>query len=189
MTLPPVVRVFFAIDLSSDIKEKIGGFIGSLKKQAKSNAIRWTKPENLHITLQFLAEVRSEHLPQLLDQVRKKLAGTAKPQVLSFGEIHLFPNPFRPRVMVLEVMEQAELAKLSGLIGEGIVAAEYAIEDRPFRAHLTLGRIKHPEMDLHFLNELPTLKLDQINITEVVLFRSEPQQDGSIYMPIERIKL
>ena len=66
MTLPPVIRIFFAVELSLDIKQKLAGLITILKKKSKTNAIRWTMPENLHITLQFLKEVRSEHLEQLI---------------------------------------------------------------------------------------------------------------------------
>ena len=67
MTLPPIVRVFFAIELPLSTKEMLNKFVVSPKSEAKSNAIRWTKPENLHITLQFLAEVRGEHIATLIE--------------------------------------------------------------------------------------------------------------------------
>lgn len=189
MTLPAVIRIFFAIDLPPFAKEKIGGFIVALKKKAKSNAIRWSKPDNLHITLQFLAEVRSEHLPRLIDSVRTEMKGIATSKRITFGSLHVFPNPYRPRVIVLDITPQEALAELSAIIGQGITKADYAIENRPFKAHLTLGRIKNPQhIDLSFLSQPPALIVDPLDVQEVVLFRSEPQPEGSTYTVIETFK-
>lgn len=190
MTIPPVVRVFFAVDLPATIKDQVASYICQLKKKAKSNSIRWTKPENLHITLQFLAEVRSEHINALIENVRGNINSHTKHTRMKLGGIHLFPNPFRPRVIVLDIAPQEELAFLSRLIGEGIKATEYAIEDRPFRGHLTIGRIKQPQgLDLKFLAEVGQLDVEEIAVNEVVLFRSEPHSNGSKYSVLERLPL
>lgn len=190
MTLPAVIRIFFAIDLPPLTKEKIGSFIVALKKKSKSNAIRWSKPENLHITLQFLAEVRSEHVSLLVEKVKAELVDWSKNPKLILGALHLFPNPYRPRVIVLDIAPQDELALLSKTIGKGIQSAQYEIENRPFRAHLTLGRIKCPQnVNLGFLSECPPQLTEQIEVNEIVLFRSEPQPEGSAYTVLEKINL
>ena len=190
MTLPPVIRIFFAIDLPQETKREVGRFIGTLKKKSKTNAIRWTKPENLHVTLQFLAEVHSEHLHLLMENVRTNMVGKLKSQALSMGKLHLFPNPYRPRVIVLELDHQEELAALSALIGHGIKATNYEVESRPFRGHLTLGRIKHAQsVNLNFLAEMDQPEITPVTVSEVVLFRSEPEQHGSKYTVMETIAL
>jgi 2'-5' RNA ligase len=190
MTLPPVIRVFFAVDLPDAVKERLGEFITVLKKKSRTHGIRWSKPVNLHITLQFLAETQTEHLPALIENVRARIEGAVKRSELRFGSLHLFPNPYRPRVIVLEVVSQENLALLSGLIGEGIKATHYDIEDRPFRAHLTLGRIKQPQgIKLGFLSACEVPEFEKIMVNEVVLFRSEPQPEGSEYTVIEKMAL
>lgn len=190
MTLPPVIRIFFAIDLPAATKAHLSAFIGQLKKKSKSHAIRWSKPDNLHITLQFLAEVRTEHLPTLIKNVRTQIEGAIKNANFTFGKLHLFPNPYRPRVIVLEIAPQEELAILAKLIGQGMMASNYAVESRPFRAHLTLGRIKHAHgVNLQFLSECPLPEAENIAVNEVILFRSEPQPEGSHYTVIEKIVL
>lgn len=190
MTLPAVIRIFFAIDLPPAAKETLGGLIASLKKKSRSNAIRWSKPENLHITLQFLAEVRSEHLAVLIDRVRSEMEGVVSHTALTLGALRLFPSPYRPRVIVLDIASQTELAELSKIIGKGIQAAHYEVENRPFRAHLTLGRIKYPQnVDLNFLSEFTRAPFEKIEVSEVVLFRSEPQPEGSHYTIMEKIVL
>ncbi len=190
MTFPPVIRIFFAIDLPLSTKEELGRYISMLKKKSKSHSIRWTKPENLHITLQFLAEVQTPHLEQLVQHVRSQMTGVIKKSTLTLGEVHLFPSPYRPRVIVLEVTPQEDLANLAEIIGRGIKETHYEIETRPFRGHLTLGRIKQPqEVSLGFLSECTLPTFEKINMHEVILFRSEPQPEGSKYTVMEKIGL
>lgn len=187
-----VIRIFFAIDLTDEIKEKVGRFMGSLKKQSKSHAIRWSKPENLHVTLQFLAEVQQTHLQNLVNHVRAEISKVAMNELrINLGNLHIFPNPYRPRVIVLEVnTEDNALSFLSECIGHGILASGYDVENRPFRGHLTLGRIKQPQgFDLSFLAGNASPHRDTIAINEIVLFRSDPQPEGSKYTVIERIPL
>lgn len=190
MTMPPIIRIFFAVDLPDPLRKKVEDVINHLRKTAKSNGIRWSKPENLHITLQFLAEIKSEHLPKLMENVNNHLAQSLNRIPFRLGSLHLFPNPYRPRVIVLEVLQQDHLLKLSQVLGEAIQATGYAIEERPFRAHLTLGRIKQPQgMSLSFISDCPLPDFEPIQLEEVVLFRSEPQPDGSKYTVLERIAL
>lgn len=190
MTFPPVVRVFFAIDLPATAKEQVGRFISQIKRRAKPHTIRWSKPDNLHVTLQFLAEVRSTDLSTLLTHVRQKLVTDLNEINLSFGAVQLLPSPFRPRVLVLDVAPQPMLKTLSGLVGEGILAAGYPIEERPFRGHLTIGRIKQPHgLDLSFISEFTSPPVDPIVVKDIALFRSEPRPEGSQYMVLERIHL
>lgn len=189
MTLPSVVRVFFAVELPLPVKDEIGRSIMAIKKKAKgAHAIRWTKPENLHITLQFLGEAKRTDLPQLIEEVRANIAGKFKKFFLNLGNLYLFPSPYRPRVIVLDVAPQEELAQLSKRIGEGITALGYEIESRPFRGHLTIGRIKQPQgLNLSFLSEFKIPAIEDLELKEVVLFRSEPQPEGSMYTIVEKI--
>ncbi len=188
MILPPVVRVFFAIELPEDTKRAIGVYMDTLKKLSKSNKIRWTRIENLHITLQFLAEVKSEDIPVLVSAVTAELAQAESSLQLSLRHLHLFPDPHRPRVVVIDVAPQEVLTKWAALIGKGIQSVGYEIDARPFRAHMSIGRIKTSDMTaLNFISAVAPPGLGAINIQEVVLFRSEPHPDGSRYIPLTRI--
>lgn len=190
MTLPPVIRVFFAIDLPAPVKATLAAYLATLKKQSKSHAIRWSRPENLHITLQFLAEVPPAAIDGMVARVSEALAEAASEVCFNFGRLHVFPDPYRPRVIVMDVLPQVGLAALSKRVGEGIQATGMAIEDRPFRAHLTLGRIKQPQgMSLSFLNEVPLPSVGEQRVGEVVLFQSEPEPQGSKYTPLARLSL
>lgn len=185
-----VSRIFFAIDIPDKTKEEIGQFITLMKKKAKWNGIRWSKTENLHITLHFLAEVQNHHLPELIERVRFEIENRIPTGEFEIKGIELLPSPFRPRVIVFSIKDQEILEQLSVLIGQGIQSANYPIEDRPFKAHMTLGRIKHIQNPhLEFLEECEMPTLDKIPLKEVVLFRSDPQPDGTVYTALKKIKL
>lgn len=191
MTLPSVIRIFFAIDLPLPIKEQIRKYIIKLKKAAKSNAIRWVKPENLHVTLQFLPEVNSDEIADLVQKVQKEIASIGEKEIaIHLNDLQVFPNPFRPRVIVLNIHPEDALMTMSNKVGNGIKASDYALENRPFRAHLTLGRIKHAQnIDLNFLKEACIDQIIDIKVKEIVLFRSEPGEQGSIYTQLASIPL
>lgn len=190
MILPPVVRVFFAIDLSDSIKSQLATYIDSLRKISKSKQIRWSRTENLHITLQFLAEVQSEHIALMIERVQAELVAAMPPFKIVLKNLHLYPDPHRPRVIVVDIAPQAALARLSELVGIGIKKTGYAIEMRPFRAHMTIGRIKTAQMSaLGFLADAAPPSVGEIDIEEVVLFQSEPHPDGSHYIPLHRVAL
>lgn len=192
MTGVSQVRIFFAIDLPLTIKEQVGNFVGSLKKKAKTHAIRWSRTENLHITLQFLAGINVEHIATLTANVRQQLAKAShRLPPLSIGKVHLFPSPYRPRVIVMEITPQEELAALSSLIGASIGEMNYPQETRAFRPHLTIGRFKYVEEAtvLMLAEQAAAAQIDPILINEITLFRSDPQPDGSHYTVLERLAL
>ena len=134
MTLPPVIRVFFAIDLPMAVKEQIGVFISALKKKSKSHAIRWTKPENLHVTLQFLAEANSVDLPTLINMVREEIVG-AIGAASYLWRTAFIPNAFRPLIVMDVVPQEARLTLLVAIVFK----MGYRGDVRPFRSLLTLN--------------------------------------------------
>jgi len=190
MTLPAAVRVFFAIEIPEFIREKLTQYQSSLKKAAKTHGIRWTKPNNLHITLQFLSDVRSQDLNRLIECVQKKLHQNVIYPIIHFGELQYFPSSFKPRVIVLNITPPHDLSALSNIVGEGIKDAQYEFENKPYRPHLTLGRIKQPhDIHLQMLSAVDIPDFEEIKPTVVTLFRSEPDVDGSLYTIIERLPL
>lgn len=188
MILPPVVRVFFAVAFSADITQKLDQYINGLKLVSRSNKIRWARPENLHITLQFLAEVKSTDLMILLTEVEQQLQAVKFPLRFQLRSLHLFPDPHRPRVLVADVTPQSALAECAALVGKGISQAGYEIDKRAYRAHLSLGRIKTVQTTaLSFLQNVEPLRLPEIVAPEIVLFRSVPHPEGSRYIPLARL--
>jgi 2'-5' RNA ligase len=103
---------------------------------------RWTHPMDLHVTLHFLGDTPA----MLLDAVRDAVADTARETTaipLAVSKPGTFGPNGVPRVLWCGVEEQGPpgaLAALHAALAPRLAAAGCAIEERPFRAHITLAR-------------------------------------------------
>ena len=180
------VRAFFAIELSEPARRAAAELAAALRARPGGDAVRWVRPENLHVTLRFLGDVEPGRVASLAGQVRAQTAALA-PFALQLGALASFPPGRRPRVVVLDLAPEAPLAALAEAVERGVVAAGFAPEPRAFRGHLTLGRMRErgTPPSLAALT-VPPVAFD---VTESVLFASELHPSGSRYTPLERIRL
>ncbi len=144
------------------------------------------------MTLHFLGNIGAERVEPVLHHVGREAAGLA-PFRLDLGAVRPFPTPRRPRVVVLGLAPEAPVVGLAAAVERGVVAAGFAPEERRFRPHLTLGRLR----DDHFpaVTDLAPVRPEggdapvTTDVNEVVLFRSEPARGGSHYTPLGRMPL
>ena len=148
--------------------------------------MRWVPPENLHVTLRFLGDIAPAQVASLVAHVRVQTEALA-PFALRLAALGSFPSARRPRVVLLELSPLAPLAELARAVERGVVSAGCAPEPRAFRGHLTLGRVRErgTPPSLAVLAVPPAV----FDVTESVLFASEPHPSGSRYTPLERVPL
>jgi 2'-5' RNA ligase len=101
------------------------------------------------------------------------------------GEVGLFPERGSPRVLWLGVRLPQPVFVLQAACERAAVEAGFAPEPRPFRPHLTLGRFKERARR----PEPPARDLGATRLDALVLFRSQLQQGGAVYTPLERFPL
>ncbi len=176
---PQKMRVFFAITLEESAKKTLSEFIIFQKRNSAFENMWWTKPENLHITLRFLAHIEEEKLSQLTQAIDSKIKNeNVQPFFLNTKEIILFSTS-HAKILSLNIESNEEILKLVKLINTETELIGFEKEKRSFLPHLTLGRIKNtlliPLPDL----SLPTL---QLPINKIILFESKPTQEGSHYI-------
>lgn len=180
------VRAFFAIELGDGARRSAAALIALLRERPGGGAVRWVRPEGIHVTLRFLGETDVLRIPPLVRGVAAQTA-TLAPFQLGLGAPQLFPSPRRPRVVALHVEPEAPLAALAGAVERGVVAAGFEPEPRGFRAHLTLGRVR--EGGFPALDGVPPPPHAPFEVREVVLFHSRLGPQGSTYTPLERLPL
>lgn len=171
------MRAFFAIDLSHPLHTAAEKII----EQQPFSDMRWTKPENLHLTLRFLASLEEETVAPLCENVATALADIKPFDIETHGTIY-FPTE-RPRVFAIAVRLSEELAMLVKALNHATESLGFAIEQRPFLPHITLGRFKHKPSapQINYLGEAFTQ-----TVSELVLYRSDPQPSGSVYSVLHR---
>ena len=183
--LGTAVRAFFAVDPPEAAKRALATLTRQLRERPNGDAVRWVRPEGFHVTLRFLGNVPSAELPALVQAVEAALAGSPG-LCVTLGGVHVFPSARQPRVVVVELEPEAPLVALAERVEAGVVAAGLAPSPRPFRAHLTLGRVRSrrvPPLDG------PAPDAGEIDVHEVVLFRSDLGEGGSRYTPLARLPL
>ncbi len=181
------LRIFFAIHIPDHLKQAIADAIVSLQPHFNPHDIHWVRADHLHITLRFLESLAPPHLPELIRRARE--AVQALPAfTLHLGPLELFPTPDHPRIISLHAEPHAVLTTLSTALGHCLHAMNYPIETRPFRAHLTLGRILHASKPYAFDTiHLPTFT--PLTIDSIRLYQSELRHSGSRYTRLEILPL
>jgi 2'-5' RNA ligase len=182
------MRTFVAIDIPDEIRRKIQDIIEALRVAATN--VRWSRAEGLHLTLKFLGEIP----PTKLEGIKTSLAAVHlhAPLALRVQGIGYFPNERSPRVIWLGLEGGAELRELAARVEENLQPLGFPKEDRPFTAHLTLGRLPTPGKIAsvqELLRQREPLALGSFTATEFFLYESKLSPGGSVYLKIARFEI
>ncbi len=177
------IRVFLAADPPSEILERIAAIQRELKKTVQGS-IAWVRPEGIHLTLKFFGNIAPEQAEAVAAEVRGSVTGTASLSLRS-RSLGVFPDLRRPRVIWLGLDgDVAPLGALQKKIETGLETCGFAREERPFRAHLTLARIKDGRGLVGLEQALKNPRLQEAGdfvVDKLTLFRSELTPKGAIY--------
>jgi len=180
------LRAFLAVDVGKAARRALGAAAERLAREVRGREVRFVRPESYHLTLRFLGEIEAERATTLARSVAEAAAGVA-PFELRLGEVAPFPSARRPQVIVATVAPEAPLVALAGAVEAALARAGMAPEPRPFRPHLTLGRVRdraHPAAAA-----AGPLEPAPFRVAEVVLYRSELLPEGALHTPVERMAL
>ena len=106
-------------------------------------SVRWAPMEQLHITVRFLGDVAAP----AVDEVDGRLAAAARdrgPFTLSLGGVGAFPSMKHPRVVWMGARPCAGITELHRSVEAALEKCGFDPEGRPFRPHITLGRVRTP---------------------------------------------
>ena len=133
------MRLFVAIDIPDPVQSNLRALLNRLRPLAD---FRWSAAENLHVTTKFIGEWPEARL----DELKQALASIPAPTPfeISVRGLGWFPNPHHPRVFWTGVDGGEPLRTLASLTEEAASRLGVAREDREFRPHLTLARLKGP---------------------------------------------
>ena len=135
------LRTFIALPLPAEWIALLEDVIYELDSAA-SGGVRWVRPSGIHLTLKFLGATDPALAPRILDGLLESLDGALAP-ALSLSGLGTFPNRNNPRVIWAGVSGDIEnLADLQQRVETLAVGLGWAAERRPFRPHLTIGRVR-----------------------------------------------
>lgn len=188
-------RLFIAINVPAQALDVIERLQAELKRTAPDRAIRWARPEGIHLTLKFLGDVPTGQLEDLQAALDAAVAGRS-PFDLRVEGLGAFPNTQRPRVVWIGVEGNLKpLKTLRRRVEEHVSALGYSAEDRSFTPHLTLGRVQRgaSRRDTNAIGELVESTMVEAlaswRVEAVSLMRSELHPDGTVYTEVFRAPL
>ncbi len=175
-------RWFLALSPSPEARMALASWRASLRLPG-----RLTPPENFHVTLRFVGPLDTLGQERILAAIDGSDLG--KPFSYRLGPLGAFPSPRRATVAWVGLAgDGGALGALASTVDEAAASAGFGYEERPFRGHLTLSRIR-PPVDLRPLMAEVSRPAIRLRAAEVVLYRSRLGRGGARYRQIERFGL
>ena len=185
------MRLFLAVDIEEDVKSGITRTIEKLK--GKNGAVKWVKPENIHVTLYFFGEVaEKEYLS--LQQLLTKALTAIHPFSVSVKGVSGFPSLSRPRVLWVGINNPTkELETIYLLVDKHLQESTIGInrDTKPYTPHVTIARIKGPfDRDIfQTLSSYGEHEFGSFQVNNVILYRSILRREGPLYEPMKIYEL
>ncbi len=191
------MRLFVALDIADDIRERIARFMDGVREFAPD--ARWVWPESLHVTLKFIGEKPEDKA----EQIRQALLSVRfEPMEIVFAGFGFFPTPKAARVFWAGIACGPQLGALAATVDDVTARLGVAREAHPFSPHLTLargggrsgapGRQKGDRANRDFqhllekLAALPKPEFGTMTAREFFLYQSQLLRGGARYTKIAR---
>jgi len=176
------VRAFVAIHLDDKTRDAVARAQAKLKQCGA--AVRWVKPESMHLTLKFLGEIEMEAVPGVAAIMAEAVEGV-EPFTLTFRGLNALPRIESPRVVYVGVGDEGSvLAPIADRLNDRLCALGVKRENRRFKAHLTIGRVKSRkkiEPLIELIRAEPDTDYGAVDVTRICLMRSELKPTGAEY--------
>jgi 2'-5' RNA ligase len=182
-------RIFIAIKI---IPEKTFLDIhSSFQAILENEKIRWVDTSNIHLTLAFLGDTDEERIPELAVMLKQKCAGSGEFDFTLEGA-GVFKDLRNPRVIWMGISESKKLISLYEEIKTGLTDMNFYTEDRQFRPHITIGRIRFirdPDNLGKALGMYRDQFIQKVNAEELILYESILKPSGPVYKALEKFRL
>jgi len=189
------IRTFVAIELSEGIKGELARVQEMLKEKIATPHLRWMDPASVHLTLKFLGNVPLDRIEEITAALKGACAEVS-PFIMEVSGLGCFPSTNNPRVVWVGVQEETgRLKRLQERLEESLSDLGFKPEKRPFRPHLTLGRVrKQAHVGARriiggIVSATSVDELGRMEVDEISLMKSELLPSGARYSRLEAIPL
>ncbi len=184
------IRSFLAIDLPAEIVEGIREIQDHLKQSGPY--VKWVRPENIHLTLKFFGDIDEKAIDEIstvLDGVVSKTNAFD----LEVRDVGVFPNTSRPRVVWVGTESRDRTINiLQKEIDATLKTMGFEPEDRAFRPHLTMGRVKSLKDKRLLIAQMEKFKgfdMGSFRVEHLFLIKSDLRPTGAVYTKLRSFDL
>ena len=189
------LRTFLAIDLPASLRPTFERNLQRFKRDISGPSaeapagVSWVHHNNLHVTLKFFGETTDGQISEI-HQVVKPVVAECSPFDVELKGCGVFPDARRPRTLWMGIGGDVDvLTALATQIDQAVVFVGFPSEDKPFRPHLTVARVKKDHRRVGEMLEASgaftdALYFGRFRAERVTLFRSDLRPGGSVYTPL-----
>jgi RNA 2',3'-cyclic 3'-phosphodiesterase len=184
--MPEMTRSFLALALPREARVGAEALLHELRERLGAGAVKWVAPENLHVTLRFLGDLDPQGLERAREATRL-MDGAFAAIASGWQAIGAFPSPRRAQVIWVGLADgEKRLQGLAQGVNERLLRAGLGAPDKPFVAHVTLGRVRRERrVDWIAASDRLTIPAAAFSIRTIVLFKSRLTPAGPEYTPLE----
>jgi 2'-5' RNA ligase len=178
------MRLFIAIPLPKPTDQYLADIIRSLRKPG--DGIKWVDPRNIHLTLRFLGDTDERLVPSICKEI-SDVASICRVAECTLGRVGAFPNLNRPRVIWIGLETNVDMLKnVASKLEQRVRAIGFAPEDKPFKPHLTLGRVREgtPLVSVDTEAASRFAPPEPVRVDRMILFQSTLTPQGPVYKPL-----
>lgn len=187
MDLPEKIRAFIAVRIPDDIQSELCRLGAQFRSEIRRAS--WVREGNIHLTLKFLGDIERSMIDQISREL-KSIAEKTRRFEMAIDHLGVFPNPRRPRVLWVGVNDgRDQLSELAAQVDDALAGLGFPKEERAFRPHLTLARIKASHDLTSALEANERFNRLSVEVNSFELIRSQLTPKGAIYTTIEEFKL
>jgi len=181
------IRTFICFDASPKIKNHIR--ILQDNARAFGENVKWTQPENIHLTLKFLGDMHKKQIGAIAEQMEQVVQAN-KPFRLIISKTGAFPDFNNPAVLWMGPEKHGKgLKQLIEQLEDALAPLGFEKDKRELVPHLTLARLwqKASKTTESFKN----LVFDPMPLScrNVVLMQSILHPSGVVYKPLKVVRL
>lgn len=187
------LRLFVAIELPHDVLTALEKAQAALRAKGLE-ALRWVRPEGIHLTLKFLGETPASRLNDVVAVLKSATAPHA-PHSLSLGKFGAFGSRQSPRVLWVDVSGDLDATRaMQSSIDDALAGVGFPKETRAFSPHLTLARVR-PESAREVAGALASAITSTpapsgtIPVQEANLMQSTLGPGGAVYKRLQAFPL
>jgi len=175
-------RAFIAAEIDLPVISRIEALVSKLKRTEAG--VKWVRPQAMHITLRFLGNISREEIG-LAQKAMDEAVRHAQPVEVEIKGFGTFPKNKRPRVLWLGLSSGGpELCALFEKLESSLSRQGFGPADKPFSAHLTLGRVKSGSglsRAMKVLESEAGKSFGRFRVERLILYRSRLHPTGAQY--------
>ena len=185
-----VIRSFIAMEINDEVRDGLFRAQVSLKKSGAK--VAWVAPQHIHLTLVFLGtvfEAKVADLKPVLDEVASGFS------VFGFEvkDVGFFGPAKAPKVVWAGIDDETQsIRDIQQRLSERVAALGITLEDRPFRPHLTLGRVRSTFGVDRLTSALYSVKSNdfgRVDVKRLLLMQSHMEPQGVRYSILHEASL